>query len=69
MIVKRHWLIRTASAASLALLATGCSNERPEPLPPIGSAPQTQDEADGLLNGPSARATILPGEQAAPIVP
>jgi len=69
VIVKRHWLIRTASAASLALLATGCSNERPEPLPPIGSAPQTQDEADGLLNGPSARATILPGEQAAPIVP
>jgi general secretion pathway protein D len=40
-----------------------------EPLPPVSTAAQSPDEADGLLNGPSAKATILPGEQAAPVVP
>lgn len=68
MIVRKQWLIRTAGAASLVLLAS-CAGERPEPLPPIGSVPETPDEADGLLNGPNGRAIILPGEQAAPVVP
>lgn len=51
------------------LLLSACQEKRIEPLPPVESKPLSQDEADGLLNGPSASATIVPGQQAAPVVP
>lgn len=51
------------------LLLSACQEKRIEPLPPVEGKPLSQDEADGLLNGPSASATIVPGQQAAPVVP
>lgn len=51
------------------LLLSACQEKRIEPLPHVDGKPLSQDEADGLLNGPSASATILPGQQAAPVVP
>lgn len=62
---RSFWL----ASASLPLLLSACTDHRVEPLPPVSTAAQSPDEADGLLNGPSAKATILPGEQAAPVVP
>lgn len=51
------------------LLLSACQEKRIEPLQPVEGKPLSQDESDGLLNGPNASATIMPGQQAAPVVP
>lgn len=53
----------------LPFLLSACNKEAVQPLPAPESKNQTSDEADGLLNGPSSRAVIVPGEQATPVVP
>lgn len=58
------------SGICLPLLLSACMEKHDiEPLPPVAARPMTQDETDGLLNGPTASTTIVPGQQAAPVVP
>jgi general secretion pathway protein D len=62
--------LRAAAIAPL-LLAAGCQPSQPPlALPPVEAAGRpSQDTADGLLDGPSARATFVEGKDAPPVVP
>lgn len=60
----------TATAALALVLASGCARREYEMLPLVdGPQAPSQDVEDGLLDGPSAKAVIVPGEKAAPVVP
>lgn len=56
-----------AATASLLILG-GCMEQRAvQPLPPAPLTPAEADQADGLLAGPQASATIVEGEAARPV--
>lgn len=56
-----------AATASLLILS-GCMEQRAvQPLPAAPMTPAQADEADGLLAGPQAGATIVEGEAARPV--
>ena len=60
---------RALAAAALSLALAACSHGvQPVPLPAVETA-QSQDEKDGLTDMPAAKATIVGGEQAPPVVP
>lgn len=69
---RRYWLRHAAAIAPL-LMAAGCEPAPPvKPLPPVDGSAVTgpsRDAADELIDGPSARATIVEGGVAPTITP
>jgi general secretion pathway protein D len=64
------WQISALCVAALVMPLAACAPEQePVPLPPPTNLARSQDQADGLLDGPRVRATIVGGEAALPVVP